>query len=46
MSGALSLLYLPGPVWPRRVVYVRVPSLGQIALFKNLKVYEQMTNVR
>ena len=30
-----SLLLLPGPLWPRVVRHDRVPSTGQIDLFKN-----------
>ena len=30
-----SLILLPGRLWPRMVVHVRVPSMGWIVLFKN-----------
>ena len=30
-----SLPLLPGPLWPRAVVPVRVSSIGQIYLFEN-----------
>ena len=49
--GAPFLLpLLPGPLWPTMLVSVRVPSMGQIDLFKKLivlkkifKIYEKET---
>ena len=43
---ACVLPLLPGPLWHRGLVPVRVPSLGQIVLFNHLNVYKQMTEVK
>ena len=34
------LLLLPGPLWPRVVVPVRVPSMGQIEVFNHVQTNE------
>ena len=39
-TQSTSLLLLPGPLWPRVVVPVRVPSMSQIELFKTLLYLE------
>ena len=41
-----SLALLPGPLWLRVVVPVRVPSMDQIELFNHLTVWKQMTDVK
>ena len=35
MQSTLSLPLLLGPIWPRVVILVKVPSTGQIDLFEN-----------
>ena len=46
MWSTLSLPLLPGLLWPRVIVPVRVPSMGQIELFNHLTVSKQMTDVK
>ena len=41
-----ALQLLPGPLWSRVEIPVRVPSMGQIELFDHLTVRKQMTDVK
>ena len=45
MWSILSLLLLPGPLWPIVVVPVGVPSMDQIELFNYLTECKQMTDI-
>ena len=42
----LSLPLLLGPLYPRVVVPVKVPSMGQVELFNHLTVSKQMTDIK